>query len=954
MLTQKNILHLGLILLVVCCAGCPPVLPGAFRFTSADLNNQGNYRNDMDMLAPVAGEGAEGEGTADTREVVEPDVIRLSGNLLYVLNQYRGLTLVDLDTQAIVSQVPTYGYPRDLYVVGDRAYVLVGYSNSYSTDGDKVSFEVQARLFVVNVATPAQAAITGEFELEGDLIDSRLVGNVLYAVCANYEWYWEEGGVVSGGVAVPDSAAPGVGRKVMKAQTSDSWVTSVNVADPANIFKAAELSFAGYGNLIQASNQAIFVASSDWWTDSTTITYIDIANPDGAMAVRGNIAVKGYVADRFKMDAYNGVLRVVSSGGNWNDRRVYITTVDLANPDQLAQLGQYELADAFNESLFATRFDGPRAYIVTYFMVDPLFVVDLSDPAKPVVAGALTVPGWSTYIQPMGDRLLALGVDDTAGRRVCVSLFDVSDPSQLSNPEFNGLIDRVTFGEDWSWSSAYDDVKAFTVLDDLVIVPFSGWNYDYYGNGGYDRLQFISYTRDDLTAHGAVDLEGSILRSLEYNGTYFGVTTEQLAVIDGTNLDAPAVTKTLTLAEYVQDFVELSPSLAAEIVVRYDTGKTTVRTVGLTKAGLGEAVVPMSNVTETFAYGNSVVLVGAEWGYWNETGQVDTAHYNVAMVNCADPAAPVVAGPVRVDVQPYYGYYWYGYGGIEPMMDKNAKSMVAPYYMPWTTDDTAFLVGDTLALRCYAETYDTTLGANEPGQGLALLRLNDGTLPVTTVGLGFEQIVSLDQAGASLYLGTCETAQGGFMPFWQRQALCAYYIQEINVAEPSIGPAANVPGMFVQYDPASDVLTLEDYQWQGNGNTRSYLRTVSWDGSESVTTLSDLQLPDNASRVLGAGGSVYYDENDNGYALTRVSIGRGGELGKEDTVLVTDQWGSLLGARGLTAYVVVGNAIARYDFGNEGHLADLYQVMGYPSDIRFGTNHAFVPLGYFGVATLPL
>ena len=135
-------------------------------------------------------QSAEGEGERLLREVVEPDVVRLAGNLLYVLNQYRGLTIVDLDAETIVAQVQTYGYPRDLYLVGNRAYVLVGQASNYTTDGDTVGFDVQSRLYVVDVSDPAQAAVLGTFDLEGDLVDSRLVGDVLYAVCAEYQWYW--------------------------------------------------------------------------------------------------------------------------------------------------------------------------------------------------------------------------------------------------------------------------------------------------------------------------------------------------------------------------------------------------------------------------------------------------------------------------------------------------------------------------------------------------------------------------------------------------------------------------------------------------------------------------------------------------------------------------------------------------------------------------------------------
>ena len=181
--------------------------------------------------------------------------------------------------------------------------------------------------------------------------------------------------------------------------------------------------FPGYGGLIQATNYAIFCVSTDW-NNVSTITYVDITDAAGKILIRGTADVPGYMADRFKMDAWNGVLRVVTNTW-WPDQQTVVTTLDIANPDSIMQLGQTSLANASGETLFATRFDGPLAYIVTYLRVDPLFVVDLSDPANPTVKGELEIPGWSTHIEPMGDRLIALGVDDSAGRKVMVSLFDV-------------------------------------------------------------------------------------------------------------------------------------------------------------------------------------------------------------------------------------------------------------------------------------------------------------------------------------------------------------------------------------------------------------------------------------------------------------------------------------------------------------------------------------------------
>jgi len=927
-----------LALVIVCCAGCPDLF---LRFTSADVANQLGWNG---LFGLAVDEGTEGEG--EPREVVEPDIIRLAGNLLYVLNQYRGLTLVDLDAQAIVAQVPTYGYPRDLYITADRAYVLVAYASEYTIEGNTVSFDTQARLYVVDISDPPQARVLGDpFDLEGDLVDSRLVGEVLYAVCAEYEWYWTDWG---------EGEEVAVATNFLKTQTSESWVTSVNVADPNHIYQADQISFAGYGNVIHATDTAIFAAAPDWsWWESgnsTTITYVDIRDPDGDMAVCGSVEVDGYVADRFEMDAYDGVLRVVSSGW-WGDPRVYITTIDLADPDNLETLGRYELEDAVGEMLFATRFNGDLAYIVTFFMVDPLFVVDLSNPSTPVVAGALEVPGWSTHIEPMGDRLIALGVDDTEGRRVCVSLFDVSDPARLSDPDFQGLVDRVSFGEDWTWSSAYSDVKAFTVLDGLLIVPFSGWSS---ASGGYDRLQFITYDENDLDARGTVDLEGSILRSLEYNGMYYGVTTEQLATIEASDLDHPKVTHRLTLAEYVADFIELSPTLAAEIVVRHDTGTTLVRTVGLGKRGLGEVTVEIGSLTDAYAYGDSVVLVGGEWGTLREFDGGGEPYYTVVLVDCSDREAPVATKSVRLDVEPYWGYYWYG--PEEPLidLDERTKQAIAPWWIPSNPERVTFLVGDTLAVRCHAEQFDTCFGSEEDVyQGLALVDLGERWLSYTTVGLGFEQIVSLDAAGGKLYLGTRDPVRRASLLGWWRP-LCAYYLRQVDVIEPSIGPAANVPGMFVQYDPSSDVLVLKDHQWTNGGAVKSHLRTATWDGTMPISSLDSLELPTGADRTLGRGEKVYVDCYWNGYRLYAASVGPEGRLSLGDGVLVTEQWGTLLDANDESAYVSIGNAIARYDFSGEGQLAELIEVMGYPLGIRFGTRHAFVSLGYFGMAVLAL
>lgn len=94
------------------------------------------------------------------------------------------------------------------------------------------------------------------------------------------------------------------------------------------------------------------------------------------------------------------------------------------------------------EQLYASRFVGDRAYLVTYRLTDPLYVLDLSDPTDPRVAGELEISGYSDYLFPLSDRyLLGIGKDalsdGSAGdgrfawyQGVKVSVIDVADPAK--------------------------------------------------------------------------------------------------------------------------------------------------------------------------------------------------------------------------------------------------------------------------------------------------------------------------------------------------------------------------------------------------------------------------------------------------------------------------------------------------------------------------------------------
>jgi len=274
-----------------------------------------------------------------------------------------------------------------------------------------------------------------------------------------------------------------------------------------------------------------------------------------------------------------------------------------------------------------------------------------------------------------------------------------------------------------------------------------------------------------------------------------------------------------------------------------------------------------------------------------------------------------------------------------------------PYYNYGNAGEGGFLLGDTLVLRCYTNRFDDTFGAGTAYQGLALVDLAEGEW-TSTIGLAYDYLVSVNAVGDRLYASTKESV--GSLPF--QRPMASYYIRELDVLNGVEGPAANVPGAFVQYDPASDVLTLHDHQWSFDGSVESSLETVRWSGSATVTPLDSADIAGYAGRVLGVGAQVYFDRYDDGYQIQQARIGGSGTIVLGTPVETDGYYGNIIGARGDDLFVNIGyGAIAHYTFsGGNGERVSLTPASGYPSTVRFGASDAYFPLGYYGVLTLPL
>jgi inhibitor of cysteine peptidase len=192
----------------------------------------------------------------------------------------------------------------------------------------------------------------------------------------------------------------------------------------------------------------------------TVIHKISIDN--GAIEYAAKGEVSGYLLNQFSMDEYKENLRVATTTEIWVPKgsemynNVYILDSKMGLTGKLEDI-------APDEKIYSTRFLGERLYMVTFKRIDPLFVIDLANPANPKILGKLKIPGYSDYLQAYDENhIIGIGKETESNEwggvstgGVKLALFDVSD---VANPK---EIDHYEIGEAGSDSEALRDHKAF-------------------------------------------------------------------------------------------------------------------------------------------------------------------------------------------------------------------------------------------------------------------------------------------------------------------------------------------------------------------------------------------------------------------------------------------------------------------------------------------------------------
>jgi len=268
-------------------------------------------------------------------------------------------------------------------------------------------------------------------------------------------------------------------------------------------------------------------------TQKTVVHKIAISDGNVEYKTRGE--VPGRVLNQFSMDEYNGNFRIATTTTNFNQfgvatRTAVIqesvegseATIAIEEPLQPVEeparpprslnhvyvldenmdiIGKLENL-APDERIYSARFMGDRLYLVTFVQIDPLFVIDLSNPTDPKVLGELKIPGVSQYLHPYDENhIIGVGKEatgtDEGGRQfalfqgVKIALFDVSD---VSDPK---EISKYVIGDRGTDSEVLRDHKAFLFNKEknLLVLPIrlheieskqNDWQYgDYKFSGAF-------------------------------------------------------------------------------------------------------------------------------------------------------------------------------------------------------------------------------------------------------------------------------------------------------------------------------------------------------------------------------------------------------------------------------------------------------------------------------------
>lgn len=679
----------------------PDPMPGTSDFVSADgFNGQRSTSNEDNNAEGNnnSPDDASADG-GDERTVEEGDIYRvLSNDKILNLNSFRGLQVIDasnITAPQVEGRAELSGYPVEMYVAGDYAYVLLNnwqsyYRSIHDTRPESYSGGV---LMTVDLSDTTNPRIVDSARIPGQIRTSRLTRQgdqvALYTVANHWDSYINEEGE--------------------EAHGSFTYVRSFSLNGGA-IDERSEINLGGYIGDIQATPEALLVSRLNRNRNDrkSTVSVIDISNPNGDMIEGSEVEVSGYVSNKYNMDLYKGVLRVVS-GATWGENRTnHVQTYDASDIQNLVEIDHDTFGDG--ENLFATLFLDNKAFFVTYLRVDPFHAYEISDDGMITPHAEYIISGWNNYFRPVenDERLIGIGINDEGNRTLAVSLYDITD---ISNPD--PFIARKEVDANHAWSEANWDDRAFSVLENavevegpngvtetgLVLLPFSGWDSE---NNTYQAsVQIFTFSRDTLTQRGVMNHHTPVRRSFLANDeTTANLSEVEMSFFDHTDPNNPVEQGRVELAPNYTDFL-LFGNYGLRIKNSQDyygwwghhRDRPTEDTLDIVPLNehpdLAEPVASIEVPTNSkiVQIGDRLVSISTRY---NDQAQGDSDRYTTSVQtwNLSNPISPQFEGELTTNqISPFYDYYGWdyydcwdcGYGGYSrPSAYSVGESLIFP------------------------------------------------------------------------------------------------------------------------------------------------------------------------------------------------------------------------------------------------------------------------------------
>lgn len=582
------------------------------------------------------------ETNTQVENVDEADIIKNDGKYLYILSggvyNYgkRVVSVVDAGNMKLASKIEVdeedfYYNIQEMYVRGDR---LVLVANEYEkqevkdeNEDSKVMYDVaypdygkQGKVvsFLYDITDRKNPIFVRKVSQDGSrYISSRMIDGVLYTLSS----YSVRGNSEE---EVKNNAVPEVDGEFVTCDCiyiydydSKSYTVLTAYDTKINGGEVNSVSILGGGEEVYCSGDALYVARHNYDDNEGNYSEIYSFSLNGTkIAYKASGSVKGNFLNQFSFDEYEGNLRVATNYYSYK-KDVDVSSIYVLNKN-LEIIGSLEDI-AYDEQVKSVRFMGNTGYIVTFRNTDPLFTLDLSDPTAPKVVGEVKLPGFSSYLHPVGDGLVVgLGYDgdeeNADFNSLKVSLFDVSD---LKNPK-----ELDTFVLKNVSSAALYNHKAFIYYPEENLIGFPVEHYDQRTVLSYKLLKIENRVIESHLGytHKTERMTGDVFR-----GTYIG---SKLYTIDNYNvcefdIDTASLLRECEILDVEKDMPEenlygevttppvmpggvvattVAPATNAEDDVNKEdsvTGETTRSTETLTSSGYNPATSSTTTALDT-------------------------------------------------------------------------------------------------------------------------------------------------------------------------------------------------------------------------------------------------------------------------------------------------------------------------------------------------------------------